>query len=246
MLKELGYLASWLPGTSVSLGLVGVMEGKTFIPKSSIRGLGVKFKTMTSPSTSSTMHFKSSKDIEVDVKVAGKLSLAAPSLPEAQAGVAVSFGEDTGVVFGASGITISRIKDILALEAAIWDLWDRFLWNPDWVVVTELVQAESTTILVSEGGYAKVELQAQGVGEVATVSLGELSADLTLASTTGMHTQLVSEQGLTPLFRAVRGKKVLFGRKMTGVRDPTPVVPGVVPRRDAGTAPEGLTQPATD
>lgn len=232
MLKQFGYLATWLPGTQLALGLVGVLEGRTFVPKSSIKTLGVDFKPTIDQTADKYLQFQSSKEIKVDVKLAGEVSTDVPTLPAAQAGIAVSFGSETGVVFNARGVSSTRIEDIFALESAIWDLWDRYLWDRDWVVITELVKAERTTVLISDSGYGKVELGAVGQAVVGPLNVGDLSGELAVVSSFGMHTQLVGDEGLTPLFRAVRIRRGLFKGKVTGVRTAeAPTEPGVVPRR---------------
>ncbi|MEV6286244.1 hypothetical protein [Kribbella sp. NPDC051770] len=247
MFGQFSYLANWLPGTPLKLGLIGVLQGKTFVPKSPIGTFGVRFGTTSEPGPQQSLQFQSSSEIKVDVKVAGEVSKLVPALPEAQAGAAVSFGASSGVVFHARGITISRVSDVIGLEAAIWDLWDRGIWNPDWVVITELVKADRTTVLISEGRYGKVELGVSAAVPAGPVDLGDLTGDLSVVSSYGMHTQLIGEGGLSPLFRAVRIKKSLFGTKITGARAALPPTePGVTPRRGAERPDGDLTEDATD
>jgi hypothetical protein len=234
MLTRFGYLATWYPGTQLSLGLIGVLEGRTFIPKSSIRTLGVKFTTTKDPSTDKKLQFKSSKSIQLHSKVKGSVLNVAPTIPKAKAGVAITFRRETGVVFGARGIGSTRIADVVALEAAIWDLWDRFLWDESWVVITELLSAQKTSILVSEGGEAKVELQASGSAKAGPIDVGDLAAGFKVVSSSGMHTQIVGESGMTPLFRAIRVRDSFWkGVRIEAARAPAaPPRPGVAPRRN--------------
>jgi hypothetical protein len=233
MLERFGYLATWYPGTQLGLGLIGVLEGKTFVPKSSIRTLGVRFATTRDPSTDKKLQFKSSKSIQLHTKLKGSVTNIAPSIPKARAGVAVSFGKETGVVFSASGLGATRIADVLALEDAIWDLWDRFLWDESWIVVTELLSAKKTTILVSEGGESKVELQASGSAKAGPIDVGDLTVGFKVVSSSGMHTQIVGESGMTPLFRAIRVRKSFWQRtRIEAARAPgPPPAPGRVARR---------------
>jgi hypothetical protein len=233
MVKQFGYLATWYPGTQLTLGLIGVLQGKTLIPKSSIRTLGVRFSTTKDPTTDKKLQFKSSKSIELHSKIKGSVSNIAPSIPRAKAGVAISFGKQTGVVFSASGIAATRVADIVSLENAIWDLWDRFLWDESWIVITELLSSRKATVLVSEGGEAKVELQAGGSAQAGPVDLGDLSAGFKVVSSSGMHTQIVGESGMTPLFRAIRVRDSFWRKaRIEGARAPAPPTrPGVAPRR---------------
>ena len=233
MLKRLGYVATWFPGTQITVGLIGIMQEHTFIPKSSIRTLGVRFSTTKDPSSDESMQFKSSKKIQIQGKVKGSVSDIAPTIPKARAGVAVTFGKEVGVVFSARDLAATRIADILSLENAIWDLWDRYLWDESWVVVTELITAKKATILVSEGGQAKVEMQAQGTVQSGPIDVGNLSAGFTLVSSYGMHTQIVGESGMTPLFRAIRVRDGFWkGARIEGLRTAAPPPqPGEIPRR---------------
>jgi hypothetical protein len=247
MAKQFGYLATWFPGTDLKLGLIGVMDGKTFVPKSSIRSLGVSFRNTRDDSVDKLLQFKSSKSIDVQGKAKGTVSNIAPSIPEAKAGLAVAFGNETGVVFSAQGVKATRIDDVLSLERAIWDLWDRYLWDESWVIITELLSTQRCTILISEGGRSKVELEAKGAAGAGGLDIADLSAGFKLVSSRGMHTQIVGEAGLTPLFRAIRVKDSFWkGTRIEGARAPAPPTPpGVAPRRGVPRPSESMTEPVS-
>ena len=233
------YVATWTPGTQIRLGDIGEMNGHEFTPKSSVRSLGIRFGILrdTSPET---WDYQSAGQVAILAKAKGELSPAVPSVPKGRAGLGIEFSTEGAVVVHAEGCTANRIADIVRLEDDIWDLWDRYVWDEKWVVVTELVTATRATILLAATRNAKVELEASGSAKVPVggVSLG---SNLAVVSRSGMHTIFVNDRGLTPFFRGIRIKKDLLRRaQVTQVR--TPAATGgtaVGPRRRHAARPSG-------
>jgi hypothetical protein len=219
MSEKFDYVAAWTPGTLIRLGDIGEMHRHEFIPKSSIKSFGLRFGVVKDQSPE-TWEYSSSNQVAISVKAKGELSTEVPSVPKGKAGLAINFGSEGAVVVHAAGCRASRIANIIGLENQLWDLWNRYLWEERWVVVTEVVSAAKATILVSAAKGAKVELTARGAGQL-PLGTAALGGTFSLASKQGMQASFVNDAGLTPFFRAIQIKReFLKGPKVFVVRAP--------------------------
>lgn len=201
----LGYLATWLPGMPIFLGDVGLIDDGVFKRVSHLQPLGVGFKTQKDRSTD-RYEYQSSGKISVEMSAKGESAAGFSHISDAEAGIAVTFKDEKAVVLSAEGVRSDLIKDLDALETSIRERSD--VWDPDWVVVTEVVTAASSTVLISNSSDSRIELKATGSVGSAGLKLADADAKLQIAMSRGLHTQIVSATGLTPLFRGV---KVRFG-----------------------------------
>jgi hypothetical protein len=206
--NQFHYVATWTPGTVIRLGDIGELDGHEFVPKSSIRSLGVKFSS-TKASQPGSWDYQSSGSVSMAFKAKGQLSPDIPSIPKGKAGIGIRFGREGATVVHAEGVASNRVADILGLEKAMWDLWDRGIWQEGWALVTEVVTAARATILLSASSDGKVELEAMASASV-PVGRASLEGSLSIAFSQGMHTTFVNDAGLTPFFRAVRIKDSLL------------------------------------
>jgi hypothetical protein len=208
--RELRYLAMWTPGVPVQLGAIGsIANDHVFTPLSSIESFGIKYEDSTSHGETS-LSFTSQGSVDVRFKAAGQTSDLVPSVPTAQAGIGVSFKREFATVFRADALTHHQIADQLHLAREILSLVRAGEWDRNWVFVTHVVEADSTTALVSNTRDAAVEF-ALGAG-VASGGLDLLQAEFKprVAATRDMAVTMVASGGLTPLFRASRVKRRWF------------------------------------
>lgn len=201
--KGLQYLPIWLPIKTLTLGTVGTIQKNVFEPEGNLNGMGVPFTP--SPSRSEgTMRYNSNDGVSIQFKAAGSAPVAGSALSTADAGVAVKFSRSNAVVFEASGCRIEAIADVGTLGRRLIELYGSGEWNKDYYVVTEVVKADVTTILISSSAGASLELKAGGDIHAASLSLASLEAQFSTASTAKMGYELVAKEGLTPLFKAWR------------------------------------------
>ena len=203
--KALGYLASWLPTTDVHVGDVGRFDGPTFVPTSSLEAFGMKFK-VKSDTSAGDMQASVGRGIKLTAKAKGQVLDIAPSIPSAKAGVVVNFASSNSSILSASGCVQDQIEDQEELRETLLDLYDRWDWDKKLVVVTHVVRAKRTTILISEKGEAQFDLTASGDIAPGGVDIGKLSVGFSLASTFNSSYSFIGRSNMTPLFRAVQVK----------------------------------------
>ena len=204
MFEKFGYMATWTPGVQLELGDVGFIKDRLFTRTTSLQNLGINFK-VREDKTEETQKHASSGSVSIVFKAAGKAPALGSVLTQAEAGFTIDFKKNKATVYEAAGCVAPMIDDLVAVGKRILELYQKGEWNKDWVVVTELVQARSGTVLISNSSSAKVELSAKGT-VVGMPSLADLSAEFQLAFSKDMTTVLISQTGLTPLFKA-RGVK---------------------------------------
>lgn len=217
--KKFRYRATWAPGAPIRIGDIGVIEDGTFTLKSTLGSMGMPTpRVRRDPRADDEWQFESSKDVSWIAKAKGTVSATVPNVPKGKLGAAISFGKQGAVVLSLKDVTIQMLEDVVAIEDAMWDLLERDLWDQDWAIITETVQAKRGTVLISAGSNAKVELMAKGSATAGPVKLGDISMGFSLVSKQGMHTTFVAKDGLTPMYRAIRFKDDFWrGLKLTGL-----------------------------
>lgn len=223
--ERFGYLGSWTPGTPHALGDVGVVTGNVFSRLSSLNSLQIGFDIRPDRSEEVLWH-ASESGVTTMFKAAGAAAPAGTSLPTAKAGVAIEFKAGGGVVFVARGCRTTSIEDQIALGDILVSRYRAGAWELDRAVVTELVSAESITVLVSESSGGRVELVAEANAELNTWNLADASAGLTINASSSMHTQIVAQGAVTPLLRVRRIQRRLLGRPKLRMREGSPADAG--------------------
>lgn len=201
MFNKFGYLATWTPGVQLALGDVGVMKDRLFTRITTLANLQIPFEERPDPSKEAQKH-SSSGSVSITFKAAGKAPQAGSVLSEAEAGFSIDFKKSKATVYEAAGCVSPSISDQVSVGKRIQKLYEQGEWNKDWAVITELVIADSATVLVSNSSSSKIELSASGKVTAGTVSLADVNAGLQVAFSRDMQTVLISQAGLTPLFKA--------------------------------------------
>jgi len=207
--KQFGYLATWLPGTSVDLGDIGVLRKNEFTKISNLSDFGIKFE-IESDETKSDIEHSSKGAVSITTKASGAVAPQGCSLGEVDAGITIAFSKENAIFFKANGTTSPSIKDQIALGKKIITLYKKGQWDKDWAIITEKVDSESATILISSSSNGKIELKAKGEMEAAKLDLADAELSFKLTFSKDISTKIVAKESLTPLFKASKVKSRLF------------------------------------
>lgn len=203
------YLATWSPGTPLALGTVGEFQDGIFVPTSDLASFGIRFETIKD-NTPIDYNHASEGSVEVTVKAKGETNAAFKSLSALDAGVAVQFKRAHAVFFTASNCYEDRIADIVKLKCDVRSL-PAGAWPVGCAVVTHLHRAAATTVLISSSAGSRVEIKATADLGPSAATLADVGAQLAIAYTDKMTTEIVARHGLTPLFRALTKKRRFLG-----------------------------------
>ncbi|TAL34964.1 MAG: hypothetical protein EPN98_07870 [Phenylobacterium sp.] len=218
MREHFGYSATWLPTIALRLGDVGRLTGGGYEPLGSLADFGIGFETRTGVAYAE-LSYVSSNAVTFTAKAAGATPAAGSALAHGDAGIQLSFAEKQAVFFQAAQCKTSEIAPLLVLEQQIVAAAEKGDWKKDYVVVTEVVEAQAATIVISSSGNALIELKAKAGASLAPATMVDLSADLSIAQSRDIGTQLVAQGGLAPLFRARSLHNRLMARPTLKARD---------------------------
>jgi hypothetical protein len=228
--EALRYLAAWMPNSRLELG--DIVNRITLERRGNIRTLQeirVDF-TRRHASTLASFEYSSAAGASITTKVAGRVVVGS-SLAKADAGLVVKFSKENAIVFEATGCTGTAIDDIDGLGKSIVTLSAAGKWDPNWLVVTEVVRANCATIIVSTSRDAQIDLKVSGKITPGALRLADPSARLVAENYRDIGFKFIAESGLTPLYRANGIKRgLLGGRSLSSayrVRSPT-AAPGRV------------------
>jgi hypothetical protein len=207
--SELGYRGTWLPGTSVTLGDVGIIRKGVLQPETSLKQLQIDFQVHGDAVPDGSFDYQSKKAVNILFKAAGDLNRQFKALAQADAGALVTFFQENAVLMQLRGVRVDRIADKKALKNSLLDAVvaadDQSRWDRDWIVVTDVVTAESATILIAGGSSSSLELKASA--NIAPASLADANAGLSSAAESQVSTKIIAEKGLTPLYRGFRVRR---------------------------------------
>lgn len=203
MFKKFGYHATWNPGTPLRLGDIGFFRKQIFTRITDLESLGLSFDIRNDTSKTSLYH-ASHGGLSITTKLAGNTSPAGSILLPADAGLIVEFTKENSVLFKANNTITISIKDNTRLSEQIIQLYLKNKWEKDWVLITELVKAENATILISNSADGKIELKANANLSAAMIDIADASFRFSTQFSRGLQTQIISAEGLTPLFRSMQ------------------------------------------
>lgn len=208
--KQFRYLATWLPGTPLALGDIGVLRQKEFTKIGNLSDHGITFDIESDP-TPADLDYTSKSSVSIATKLSGSATPEGSSLSEIDAGISVNFSKENSILFQAKNTKTPTIKDQIHLGEEILRLYKNGKWNKDWVVITELVTSESASILISGSKESKIDLKVKGEIGNRQIDIADADLDFELSFSKDMSTKIVAQEGLTPLFKVskIRSRFIL-------------------------------------
>ena len=212
MKSHFGYYAAWTPGSPRELGHIGVLDGNVFTHVSDLQSrLGAMPATTQDPTTED-LDYQSSGSVTTTAKLSGAATPTGSILTQLDAGIIVEFSRQNATLFRALNCTTTYIADTISLGQQVLDLYRAGKWNKQWVIITELVVAESATILISESRSAKIELKATANLDAPQLDIADAKFNFAHQFVQGMDTRIIAKNGLTPLFKVMGIKDPIFAR----------------------------------
>lgn len=204
---NLGYLATWIPTEQLEVGTVGVLKDGRFHRETTLASLGVT--AAVAPPGTSMGHLKhySAGQVSVSFKTAGEQPVKGSELSIEEAGFTVEFGCENSIVFEAVGCKHERVVDVNDIGNQILQRVDAKLWRLDFIVVTEIIRADSATVLISNNSQARFEATIHGAIGTGMASIGDAKLGVTMKRSRSIGTELVAKANLTPLYIAYRVRK---------------------------------------
>ena len=214
---ETNYSPTWFPNVKIEVGAVCRLRNFQYEQVSDLASKGIPFQTVGGPGADIT--YASSGVTSMSLSAGGATSGAASAVGDAGASAKIGFKKAGGIVFEATGCRSTRIKDLEAIGKKILDKHDAGEWDPDLVVVTEVISAQGATILISSADNASVDVSAHGNAVPSLGNLAKLAAGLQLSNENSIGVKVMGSE-LTPLFRASGVKRRFLGStEFRGMRE---------------------------
>ena len=212
-LKELnqrfGYRPTWEPGKPLRLGDVGILEKGVFSQRTSLADLGIPFEVRAA-TTGSDIKYASSGGVQIAPKLSGNAPLPDSTLSNLDAGFSVSFSKEKAILFEAKNARTAVISNLHHVEKKVFEKLKDQSWKKDWVIISELMETDSATILVSKNKAAKIDLKASGQVASGDLHIADVDLGLQASFEKDIEYRVIAQKGATPLYRASGIKSGLF------------------------------------
>ena len=197
-----GYRATWDPDLPVRVGdLVKIDDYGVVNIQGSLTDKGIQPDVRIS-TTAMGLDYSSQRGIQVNIKAAGTVPVTG-ALTNADAGFNIQFGSDKGVIFKLNGYKTQVIANLGDIEAKVLALYRNQAWPDDLLIITNLITADTSTIIISDKGSASLDLKAKANINVADLDLTNASLGLSTVQKTGSIVQFVATQGISPLYKVM-------------------------------------------
>lgn len=209
MYKKFGYYAAWNPGVPFKLGDIGRLKNRIFTRTGNLESLGIPIQ-IREDKTKTTLEHYSHGGVSVSTKLAGKAAPPGSVFGDVDAGIIVEFSKENATLFKANNTFSPSIEDAITLGKEILKRYENGDWDKDLVIITELVEAETATILISNEANTKVELKAQANIHAAHFDIADAGFNFGTDFKGGLESKIVAEEGLTPLFKIMGIHRRIF------------------------------------
>jgi hypothetical protein len=207
--NELEYWGTWAPSTHLALGDCGPVVNGIFQRETNIRDeWGIEFEELPNPVTGG-WSFNSDKSASITFQLAGG-NKNIPQVPAGKAGLSIAFKAEEAIVMAARGGNEGTIANLRKLKKDLIDHGARKgedAFPRDFCVITTLVTADATTVLVSHAKGGQYVVSAEADLKAGLVDLANVSLGISAAHARNVRTELDAQGGTTPLFKALRLKR---------------------------------------
>ena len=186
--------ANWEPTKPIKLGDFGLMNDNFFNHLGNISAFKINFNVRESPAKD-YKNFSSRGSVSVSTHDKGSFPIN--GIMNASAALEINFSNEDAVFFNAADCNYKMIDDKVRLGEEIMEKFHAQVWKHEWAIVTDLVQAGSTTVAISGAKNAGLLLEAKG--NVQQMALADASIGLNVKNSTNVGYQVISADGLIPL-----------------------------------------------
>jgi hypothetical protein len=210
---ELGYWATWLPSKQLHLGDCGRIRDREFTVEATLADFGIDFESVSDTNVASIQHAThGGVDWHVEAKGDNK---SIPQIPQGSAGFIVDLSKGKALVLVVSGAVEERIADVPSIQKKLDELAASGDFDRELAVITHLVKADRATVLIASDSSGQIALSAEVDLTAGLLDLANANAGLSRVASSGLETEIVAEQGLTPLFKLMgfRRRGLFLGRR---------------------------------
>ena len=200
ILEQLNYNATWLPTVQLAPGDVCDLRGNQIQLVSHLTAFGIPSE-LEDQAVETDIEYASEGAVSISFKASGDLPPVGSVLDVGDAGVSISFSRSQAVVLRMSKCSSKRLKSLQKVGDEVLARHNAGTWPEGHVVVTEIVVAGASTIIISNGDSAGLDLTAKAGVSAGAFTLASLDAGLQVKRESKIGAKFVAVPGLTPLVR---------------------------------------------
>lgn len=195
--------ANWEIGNIFKVGEIGKIENGVFVRYSSLEEKGVPLGILSGPRKAGKMDLSSEKGVKISplFKAQGNAQMIELN---GEVAFEIEFEKANSFVFRADGIQSSRIRNMETVEREVLRLHEEGKWNKDYVIISDIIEAHSLTLLLAGEAGVKTTLSATGKFTPGQLDIADASVGFIVLSTNKLAVEIVGKKDTTPLFK-VRG-----------------------------------------
>ena len=218
--KNLGYRATWEPHRPMKVGTYGKIHQGIFSAYGHIDDLNITH-SIDKLKTSNQLTYKSEEKGSYTLKAKGEINPLFQKISTDEAGLLIIFKKDNSIVFKIQDITYFTLENKAEIAKKLHELSVVNQWDDSYLMITETLQSEKTSILLSKKKNSEVEIKYENGGNTGIIDIDFFGE---IIRSKGMSLQFTSSSDSTPLFKLSRLKvAVLVPEKNRQLQEkPTP------------------------
>lgn len=210
----------WIPGTEMRVGDIGLVKDGRWQLLATLADLDepIAFKVRKDATKTKSIEVDSGDGVETSLRIS--VSSDAPPLQgvaEGNAGLGLSFSNSGQFSLRVYGVLTDVISSLASVER---EMLNRFFgpdgvsrsWDPDWAVVTEVMTADRGLVAVASESGAECTVDLGVELGAANVSLGDASANASIAHKAHMASAYLFTEPSAVMYRARRVRTGMFKR----------------------------------
>ncbi len=147
--------------------------------------------------------FGTETGVDIAFKLKGDAPIPNSRLRVEDAGIVIEFEKKASYLLKTEGAKVHYIENIAELGKKICALYKAKKWNRKWFVITNLIEAERSSLFIAKSSNSKVEIKAKAsLSSISKQDLVNADAGLTVINNRKMQTSIIGEDGpYYPLFK---------------------------------------------
>lgn len=204
--KNLGYRATWEPHRPMKVGTYGKIHQGIFSAYGHIDDLNIVY-SVDKLKTSNQLTYKSEEKGSYTLKAKGEINPLFQKISTDEAGLLIIFKKDNSIVFKIQDITYFTLQNKAEIAEKLHNLSLVNKWDASYLMITETLQSEKTSILLSKKKNSEVEIKYEN-----SENIGIIDIDLfgEIIRSKGMSLQFTTSSDSTPLFKLSRLKEAVL------------------------------------
>jgi hypothetical protein len=204
--KNLGYRATWEPHRPMKVGTYGKIHQGIFSAYGHIDDLNITH-SIDKLKTSNQLTYKSEEKGSYTLKAKGEINPLFQKISTDEAGLLIIFKKDNSIVFKIQDITYFTLENKAEIAKKLHNLSLVNKWDASYLMITETLQSEKTSILLSKKKNSEVEIKYENGGNTGIVDI-DLFGEIIRSK--GMSLQFTTSSDSTPLFKLSRLKATVL------------------------------------